>query len=378
MRSFRLPLCRLVILLLATTLVAVTGCSGGEKGGQSRPPLLVETAPATKEIVATSVEITGRAVPSLVADVAAEIDGRVVAFPLYEGAAVTKGERVVFLDCAEPKLLLKERKGRLSRAAADRDRARQAAERAEALRDRNVISEEEAVNARLARDGAEADYALREAEADRAALNVDRCQVKAPFDGKIGARRTDEGRRVAKDDPLFTVVNLDPVEIVAAVPEGHVSALMVGLTARVVFDALPQLSFEGTVIALAPQADPASRTFRVRVEVANPEGRIKGGMQGTVTLPLTDPTPQLVVSRDGIIWKGAQAIVYTVDAEGKAASIPVALGDPFGAGVVATGPGLAEGTPIVVTGAEGLRPGAQVRVVNLDQTGDEAESTDAP
>ncbi len=355
---------RLALSFLGLFSLVVGGCSGDDKGERQRPPSLVETAPAKKEIVASELTMTGEATPSLVAEVSAQVKGNVVAFPLYEGAPVTEGETVLSIDCAEHRLAYREAKGRLARAEADAERARQGADRVARLLEREVVSTEEAENSELARDGAEADLALRKAEADRAKLAVDRCDVSAPFAGRIGARRTDVGRLVAVGDPLFQLVSLDPIEIVASAPEKHVASLAPGLAARIVFEALPDLPFEGKVTAVAPQADAASRTFLVRVAVDNADGMIRGGMVGRMTIPLSTPEERLVISRDGVIWQGAQAIVYTVDAEGNAAPIPVTLGAPFGTGVEASGPGLAEGTPVVVTGAEGLRPGAPVKVVN--------------
>lgn len=353
----------------ALLLAGLAACSGDDGGQRDRPAAVVEVAEAVERIVASSIDLTGYVRAAKQSVIAAEVDGRAVSFPKQEGDAITKGETVVSLDDAEYAILLREAEGRLKRAEADADRAGLATERLRRLHERKIVSDEDLQNAQLALRGAEADLTLRKAELQRASLNVARCAVKAPFTGYLASRAGDVGEWIKAGDPLFTAVDIDPIQVHVETPERYIRFIATGKEATVTVDGLPAGRFTGTVTAVAPLADATTRTFLVKVVIPNRDGAIKAGMVGRVSLTLTEPVAQLLIPRDAIIWQGPQAVVFTIDADGKAESVPVRLGGQFGEKVAVETDAVAAlfpGARLVVTGNEALRDGAPVKVVGRD------------
>jgi cobalt-zinc-cadmium efflux system membrane fusion protein len=182
-----------------------------------------------------------------------------------------------------------------------------------------------------------------------------RYAVTSPIAGRVVEREVALGEWVGPDrdhDHLVKVAHLDPAWVLVDVPEAKLAAVAAASKARVELPALGQ-TVDGTVAHLSPQLDESSRTGRVRVEVANPKGRLLPGMFARVELTVGD-------SGDPVVTVPAEA-VQTI--EGKpAVFVPVAdepntfaareleVG-PAAGGVVPVRSGLNEGDPYVARGS---------------------------
>jgi HlyD family secretion protein len=125
---------------------------------------------------------------------------------------------------------------------------------------------------------------LREAEANRADLNV-----VAPFDGTVATRAAEPGEVVAAGTAIVTLVNLNKVYLRGFIPEGEIGRVRIGQTARVYLDSNPNKALEAVVSRIDPQASftPENTYFRndrvkqvvgVKLELVNPQGYAKPGM----------------------------------------------------------------------------------------------------
>ena len=117
-------------------------------------------------------------------------------------------------------------------------------------------------------------------------------------------------------------------------------------------------NFTGTVIAIVPRGDVATRTFPVKIRTPNEHGLIEG-MSARVTLPTGKITQTLIVPRDAVISKFGQNVVYAV-IEDKGNMIPVQIVGYDGLNAGVESQGLAEGMFVVVEGNERLRDGQAV------------------
>jgi multidrug resistance efflux pump len=164
--------------------------------------------------------------------------------------------------------------------------------------------------ARAALDGARADQALKElqiplaeaavetaragvegAEADlqKAKTLLSLAQVRAPCDGVVSHRGYAVGDYVAAGGtgarpPLLTIERADRFRVVFRVAERDVPSVQVGGAAEVVLDALPGRRFTGRVARVAFAVDPRTRTMRAEIDLSDPQGQLRPGMAGTVTL----------------------------------------------------------------------------------------------
>lgn len=204
------------------------------------------------------------------------------------GQEVTKGQVIVQGDEAEDRALL-----RLQKVRADTDlpveRARKQMELAETeyriqqeVRAGGGSSDQQLERARLAFEVAKIDVSKAQMEQTQETIQVDRLEsrvqkfrIDAPFDGIVDNVMLDVGHSASENDKVVRVVNVDHLWIDAPAPtqDAVTLSLKVGDRAWVLFDmAGSPIIREGKVIEAAPTADAASRTRRVRVEVANPKG----------------------------------------------------------------------------------------------------------
>jgi RND family efflux transporter MFP subunit len=129
-----------------------------------------------------------------------------------------------------------------------------------------------------------------------------------------------------------------------------------------VLDALPERTFTGRLKHIIPQADPASRTFPVKIEVANTsDNALKVGMFARVKLHAGTAQAAILVPKDALVRQAAGQVVFVVHEE-KARLVPVKTGRVQDGLVEVLEGSLQPGETVVVTGNETLRDQATVMV----------------
>ncbi|TWU41075.1 efflux RND transporter periplasmic adaptor subunit [Novipirellula artificiosorum] len=222
----------------------------------------------------------------------------------------------------------------------------------------------------------------RQEKIDQAAANVEiqkqileglrdrkeKYTLRAPFDGFVSAELSEKGAWVKQGDAVAEVVEIDPIEIEVFVPETGIRFVKLGGAVNVAVEAIPDQPFVGTIERIVPLADSRSRTFPVRVRVANQkvEGRhpLLPGMLARVTLPAGTLEPRTLVPKDALQLSGSNAVVFRV-IEKKADIVPVTTGPSLGSWIAVSPvvPGqLNEGDLVITRGNERLRPGQDVKI----------------
>jgi len=112
----------------------------------------------------------------------------------------------------------------------------------------------------------------------------DRIPIQSPIGGVVMRKYVVEGQYVAEGDPLFDVVDLAQVWILAQVFEDQLPRVRLGQRVEASFTAFPGRSFPGEVAFIEPAVDPATRTVNVRYDLPNPGGELRPGMYATVRL----------------------------------------------------------------------------------------------
>ena len=144
-----------------------------------------------------------------------------------------------------------------------------------------------------------------EAAVRRAEIEFANTVIKAPFDGLVDERDVEIGDFLDTGDAIARVVDLNPILVVAHINEQEVGQLVIGAEAEARFitgqTAKGRLRFIGSV------ADPLTRTFRVELELENPEGRIPDGVTAELVIPLAEQPAHLVspailtLTDDGVV-----------------------------------------------------------------------------
>jgi RND family efflux transporter MFP subunit len=144
------------------------------------------------------------------------------------------------------------------------------------------------------------------------------------------------------------------------VHEKDVSHVRVGDEATIGLDALPDRPFTGRVRHIVPQADPASRTFPVKIEVANtPDSALKAGMFARVRLRTGTAQPSMFAPKDAVVRQPGGLVVFVVQ-DDRAHMVPIKTGRTHHGLIEVLEGGLQPGDTVVVTGNETLRDQAAV------------------
>ena len=170
----------------------------------------------------------------------------------------------------------------------------------------------------------------------------------APRDGLILERNAVEGMRAGAGDMLFRIGDVSVVWVLADVPEHELGDVRVGQAAVVRVRSLPGRTFGGTVGLVYPQVNKETRTIRVRIELANPEGILLPDMYADVDLVTGDADPVLAVPEDSVIDTGARKVVLVEKGEGRFEPREVSTGER-GGGLVRIRQGLSAGETVVTS-----------------------------
>ena len=347
----------------ASVSLALAGCSGasGSSPKAVKPKgLPVRTATVTARDLDETVVLTGTLRPRAQVQVVAQVSARLMKVLRDEGSRVSRGEALATLDDVDYRLSDDRAKAALATAEANRAHAMAERDRAESLLKTGGITDKDRLTADVALQVAEASVSQAKAEESIVALQLSRCRITAPFDGRVAKRHADAGAMLTSGMPLFTLVDDAVLEFRAAAPSTDWAKAKVGADVDVTADALPGYHARGRVARVVPLVDERSRSFDVVVEVPGSRDLVGGLFAraavrvGRVAGALVVPTQALV--RDGGTPGEAQTFVVAGGvAERRAVSVGVEA--PDGIQIVK---GLALGDVVVLDPPVALGSGSLV------------------
>ena len=173
--------------------------------------------------------------------------------------------------------------------------------------------------------------------------------VVAPIGGVVAELGAREGMTVMAGAPLFRINGLGTVWVNAEVRESQASEVRPGNRVEARTPALPGTVFKGRVSAILPEVNPATRTLKARVELANPGGQLKPGMFATVNFAPGARKDVLLVPTEAVIQTGKRSVVIVTQGDGKFAPVDVEIGIEAN-GQTEIRKGLEAGQKVVVSG----------------------------
>ncbi len=365
---------RMIVMLLAVGLLfaAIFGFKwfGNKMMNQAmdsmpQPPVTITAASARSEHWARTIEAVGTVVAVNGTQVTTEAAGVVAAIRFESGQSARKGEVLVELDTTTEQATLRSLEAGLHLAISQRDRFRELFTRNQAV-------------AKADLDEREADAERLQAEAAVQRALIARKTIRAPFDGVLGVRRVNLGQYLAPGDAIVSLQSLDPIYVDFSLPEQQLDAVAAGQPVEVTLDAVPGQSFIGTVTAIEPQIDTATRNFLAQATLDNPEQRLRPGAFARIKAEVGNGEHVVVIPQTAISFNPYGNSVYVI-AEREPSSEPAAAAAQADG---ETGPkrvvrqrfvqtGATRGDLIVVS--QGLRPGERVATSGLLKLGNDAE-----
>jgi len=328
---------------------AADGPPGMGNGGARAIPISARIA-ATENLQVTLRGSTNLRARETV-DVIPKASGIVASIEVEEGDRVQEGAALAQLDFEEWRLQAAQARARAQSATDQVNRAR-------ALAELDLISEQEVGN--LVSDSAVAASDLELAE-----LQVRNATIRSPISGVVTHRYIERGSQVGTNEPAFAVSDVDQLEARVAVPERQASRVQVGQEARILFQEGGEPVATGQVERIRPVVDAESGTVQVTVRVAAREdSRLRPGQFVNIDIVTETLSERIVLPRTSVLVDGAVPRVFVVQ-EGEAIEREVTLGYSRG-DQVEIASGLEPGDTVVVVGQDNLRPGAPVRMMELD------------
>ena len=144
-----------------------------------------------------------------------------------------------------------------------------------------------------------------------------RFTLTAPIGGVVAELGAREGMTVAPGAMLFRINGLGSVWVYAEIPESRASMVRIGSSVETRTPALPGQVYKGRVAAILPEVNPATRTLKARIEVANRDGRLTPGMFASVDFTPAAQKPALVVPSEAVIQTGQRRLVIVQLDDGK-------------------------------------------------------------
>jgi RND family efflux transporter MFP subunit len=270
----------ILICLAAVGLLA--GCKEQQhvEVASPRPVLTVVVAPLT----AQAVGFAGTVEPRYTSDLGFRVLGHIISRDVDVGEVVKEGQRLATLDPVVLQLAVRSARADLASAIAQLDNAVGIETRKRTLLEKGVVSKAEFEAAEQGRESAAAGVTRAQASLDKSAQQLTYTELRAPFDGVITAVKAEPGQVVQAGETVLTVARPEVSEAVIDLPESIGRALGSDARFDISLQLDPSVRTAGSVREIAPLADHATRTHRVKITLDNPPKGFRLGTTITATL----------------------------------------------------------------------------------------------
>jgi len=341
---------RLIFLLLVSSVLC---CGCGEKNKEEVAtvlPIPVKVREVERTVLSNTIRLTGTIQPREKAGLSFKVPGRIEAIQVDEGDRVKKGDVVALLETSDYELNVKMAEAQVKALAP------------EYLRQQSLLQDKAITQADF--EQFEAQYKVATYRLNLARNNLEDCKLKAPIGGEIARRQADPGELAAPDRVIVLLMDMSRVEAEIGVPDLDIGRFALDEEVSFTMNAFPDQKFTGKVVLIGSMPDPVSRTYRVRVSLANPEGMLKAGMIVTINFDVKNEGRKLVGAPLSAILHSVETGPYVfVVRDGKAIRKDIVLG-PMYQKLVGVEKGLEDGDVLIVEGQHYVRDSLDIRVMN--------------
>jgi RND family efflux transporter MFP subunit len=367
--SRRLKIVSLAVLVLLgigaarTVLVRSANARSLDAGVAEHTAIYVKTALPLSGGPGRTVALPGTLQGAVQAPIAARAAGYVKSWSKDIGSRVEKGDVLAVIEAPELDQQVSQAVAAREQMASTLALADSTVARWEALRKKDVVSQQDLDERRSAVAQARANVAAADANLQRLRQLEDFKRVTAPFSGVVTRRNIDVGDLIdTSGKALFLLSQTDPLRVYVNVPQSYANLVKVGQPVLVTQAELLGQSFKGQVTRTSASIDTATRTMQIEVSLPNRDGALLPGAYVQVALPLQS-SAALTVPGNALLFRGEGTRLAVVDARGKVTLHAVTLGRNNGATVEITS-GIAATDRLVLNPPDSLTDGD---VVTLQQ-----------
>jgi len=377
------------------------GCSKTETAqarGRDATAKPVKVEVVRQETVTRAVEVVGTLAAVDQVTVSSETEGKVSRILADLGDRVSAGQALIQLDNEKQQYNFDQQKAALARAlaqygapdpehlpeiektpdvqkaSADLQQAKQSYDRANELFKRTLVPRQTLDDAETALQSKRAGYdsALQTAKNLRASIQASEAsmkladrqfrdtQIRAPFDGYVEKRLVNLGELVKAQAPVIAVVRVDPLKVVAEIPEKMAPWIRDGQPVELHVDAYPERKFEGKVSRISPAVNTATRAFPFEALVPNRDAVLKPGTFARVHIESGKSDQVLTLPYSTLQYRYGVNRAFVIDGD-KVTAKELKVGDRIGDRIEILS-GVNAGDKVAATDVEKLTDGAKVSV----------------
>lgn len=291
----------------------------------------------------------------------AKTSDTVVSVDVTEGQVVQVGDLICKLEDGTRQASINQAKAGIAQAEAGLVKAQADLKTNESMRAKDLVSANSGEAFTAALSAAEANFEAATVALDNAIAELSRTEIRATVPGVIQRPLAEVGDTLTMGGVCASIVQLDPMVFVGAVPQSRIDLAKIGLPAEIT--TINGASSTGTVTYISVSSDPATRSFAVEIEFGNADGRIRDGLTAEAKVDLgTIPAhllPQSVMTLDSEGKLGVQAVE-----EGLVVFHPITILQDTRDGVWVSG--LPARTDIIVLGQEYVTAGQTVEATKVE------------
>lgn len=292
----------------------------------------------------------------------AEVAAVVNEISVRRGERVKKGQLLARLDTSDVGARMREKQSNLESARSALKLAEINREKAITLTQRGVKSQTALDEAENAWRNARANVAAMEQQLSVARKSVNDAAIYAPLDGLVAERFVNPGERVAIDAKLFSIADLDLMEVEALVPARDVPQLRAGQKVVLHVEGFGDRNFDAHIERINPTAQSGSRSIPVYVLLQNPDHVLRGGMFGAGEAVLVEAPGVIAIPGEALREENGRRVVYVLkDGKLERRAVRVAL-QGSSDGRIGIADGVAENETVVATPGLRLNDGLAARI----------------
>lgn len=365
-------------LLGLATALAMLGCVSCDRapsetpGARDRPTaaaigaefvMEVETRRVRRGSILKRISAPGSIVARRESHIGAEVRGRIDRVFVSEGDRVEEGDPLFQIHPEPYEVALRQAEAGLDLARAQRGQIEADLSRAQALRRKDIVSEDEIERLSTSLEVARAQQRQAVEAVALARHNLEQTLVRAPFSGSVSGRLADEGTTalVAPQTIVLVLQETTELEARAGIPESRLSVVRPGDAALLHVEGL-WAPIQTEVSAVSDAIDPATRTYLVKMRVPNEDHALKAGVFARVEILPQAKSEVILVPRSAIRSEDGHSRVFSVR-DGRVAVLPVRLGIVSEHDAEVLHGVRVDSEVIVGEAAQRVAPGMRVRVV---------------
>lgn len=364
--------------VLALALLAASCGEQQQKQGAAPPPPAVTVATPVKRTLTDYDEYVGRFAAINSVEVRARVSGYLNSVHFTDGQIVKKGDLLFTIDKRPFQFTLDQARANLATAQSNLAYAKSDLERGQSLVTAKTITEQIFEQRTQAFRNAQAAVTAAQAAVHQAELDLEFTELRAPIDGRIGARQVSPGNLVAGGNtgnttPLATIVSTDPIYFeftfdeasylrYERLAENGSDVASRGGGVPVTLKLIDEQGFphEGRMNFVNNVIDTTTGTIRARAEFKNPNGVFTPGMFGRVRVPASAAYEALLVPGTAIGSEQTRKYVLVVGSDNKVIERYVTLGQVTSDNLQVVKSGLKADDRVIVEGLMRARAGQTV------------------